>query len=273
MPQQYIQHRPLIGQCINTKQFRSMNYPGFGEKEYKNISRLIGRGKTEQRRRAVEQIARGVFRVIDQAIFNANHNLSRLGDTLYDFSSSTARGLFTTAVCRHLSRTSCALVAHYAFGNGRTLTLSDLNVEERFRAHPSVRRSIERFINEIDQQLISMAQQSCRNAKAQERVMRLRPFTFRSQGATNVTGLPFSELFAVGDSTFFRSARIHSIIIDCNNRTLSARYDMRFSIADRFKDPFDLRERFNVPLELPGGRPFGITDLWEEGLSRLRIPF
>jgi len=153
-------------------------------------------------------------------------------------------GLFSTA----------DFVWHYYFGNGIPIDLGQVGLLDTFKNAGSVRASTFVFQAHVREAAIEKAKSLC-SACGQETISA--NFNLRDQDETDVTSEP--NLFAVGGSTFFRSAGCH-VRANCSTKTCSYNCALTFAIRDWFRDPVGLG------IELLG-TIYRINASWAEDLS------
>lgn len=152
-------------------------------------------------------------------------------------------------------------VNHYFNGNGTTIDLSAVGLLNAFMNSSSVRSAVNSFLTPVLNAAQQNAQSLCANcAKGTKSTS----FSVQENTTTDVTGEP--DLFAVGGSTFFRSARC-SVTANCSAKQYSYSCYQSFWINDSFSDPLDIGHVTGHDTEIPGGTPYGITASWFSRLT------
>lgn len=203
-------------------------------------------------------------------------NIARVGRNTFDLTTSVGRQMVVNAVCATLSRTSCAMVQHYAFGRGVSRSLSSFGIASAFENHASVRRVVEQFRTQILTAINDRLKSTCRNSSQDNRQILTDSFNHNDRASIDVTGtFPsafFSELFALGNGRLNRTAQAR-ISADCQRGLASIDLEMTFSYRDEFKDPADLFDIVDGNIELLGAQPFHFFHDWSvrDSLRNVRI--
>lgn len=195
----------------------------------------------------------------------SNTGRARVGQTgrrVFDFTSRAGRRAFIDAICVGVHQNSCAMVEHYFFGNGVGRSLRDFRIQNVFRSHRSVRRAVTLFENSMLGRANLQASTACRSNASREGTRRLRINT-TSNIPINVNDGRRSPLFALGNGRLQAQANLIATV-DCSSGTFQLAGEMRFRYNDRFEDPADIFNQFQGNVEIPGGRPFGLFDSWEQ---------
>lgn len=117
-------------------------------------------------------------------------------------------------------------VAHYFYGNGQNIQLSDIRLDHQFETNPEISNAKSEFYNKLH---ISNCEED----------------------TSDFFGVDLTwhkHFFAIGGIALKR-------IATCNNGTCH----VKFILDDPFKDPFDGERTLGFPYELPGGNVYHIT--------------
>lgn len=93
----------------------------------------------------------------------------------------------------------------------------------------------------------------------------------QNQGGTSVvkfsTSYDFSGfMFSFGDSTVEGQA---DVTVTQNNKSLIISADIYYTFWDEYKDPIDDWDIIPFDIEIPGGKPFAIMDVWQTRLEAI----
>lgn len=144
---------------------------------------------------------------------------------------------------------------HYYTGGSSTIDLGGVGLLGAFQNSASVQGSVNRFKQQVASTAKTEARSLCKNC---DKGTKSTSFNLNDRDVTNVTDEPC--LFAVGHSTFFRSAGC-GVTANCKTRTFSFGCSLGFSIRDWFRDPISLG------FETPFGTPYRINGNWSESYS------
>lgn len=231
MPSQFYSHRYFNQSTLDTKRIR----PPIGRDPFRDLL-------NEARR----DITTGIRN-------NSNTRAAaRTAEELLRF----ARGLVT--------RASAEMVGHYFTGNGTTRTLTSFGIGDNYRRHPSVQRATRSMQNQLSRMIIQDAERfKARHCqRATNNPPRARPVTrvFSFKQSTKVNSDP--QLMAIDNSQNFRLSGTYDLNINCERGTFDVRITGLFRLRDFFKDPLDVLDGIPGNIEIVGGRPYELTELW-----------
>jgi len=151
-------------------------------------------------------------------------------------------------------------VNHYYYGGGTAIDLGSVGLLGAFQNSSSVRSAVNSFLTPVLNAAQQNAQSLCANCA---RGTRSTSFSVRENTTTDVRDDP--GLYAVGGSTFFRSAQC-TLSANCSARQYSFSCSQSFSIRDSFSNPADIFNILPFTFEV-GGTPYGITASWSQNLT------
>lgn len=144
-------------------------------------------------------------------------------------------------------------VHHYYLGKGKPVNLTDVGLGAVFEHSSSVINATTAFEGENISQGVAAAKALCPPGSKGHRH---KAFDSDHSTVTDVTNEP--GLFSVGHSTFYRKA--HCVLVaDCCNRSLIMQCSERYSIRDRFTDPFSGTGNKGKSYDLPMSKPYDIN--------------
>jgi len=151
-------------------------------------------------------------------------------------------------------------VNHYFNGSGG-IDLGSVGLLGAFQNSSSVSSAVSSFQYPLYMGARSKALSLCANCATGTKTGN---FSVQSNTTTDVTNV--SGLFAVGGSSFFRSAQC-ALSTNCSAKQYSFSCSQSFSISDSFSDPLDIGHVTGHDVEVPGGTPYAITASWSQNFS------
>jgi RHS repeat-associated protein len=146
-------------------------------------------------------------------------------------------------------------VDHYYFGSGETVDLGAVGLLANFQRASSVRNSVNSFKNKARSAAAGEARKLCTGTCPPD--VASTSFSLNDRDVTDVTNEPC--LFAVGNSTFFRSASC-GVSADCKTNIFLFGCSLSFGIRDWFRDPIGQGTEI-------GGIPYRINANWTDSVS------
>jgi len=150
-------------------------------------------------------------------------------------------------------------IMHYYFGGGRTVSLSDIGLLDRYRSNPIVSSFISQFKEALRMKSrikANQLKQRCKGCPIPKHVNG-RIFYNRQQ-LTNFTGDICLHVLGEG---FLHANGNCGITLNCRTKRYKYSCGLSFHQNDMFTDPVDLG------VELGIGRPYDIIAIWHDELS------